>query len=79
MSGKPRPERRRASRTATRKTQTKARPAPPRRPAARTAARPSRPATRSRGAGFLDYLIIALLVVLAVMLVAGLLLVLRVI
>ena len=77
MSDKPRPERRRASR----KAQTKARPAPPRRPAAkrsRPAAPKVRPAARSGGAGFLDYLIIALLVVLAVLVIAGLLLVLRV-
>jgi hypothetical protein len=38
----------------------------------------SRPAARPSGAGFLDYLIIALLVVLALMLVVGLVLVLRV-
>ena len=38
----------------------------------------SRPAARSRGAGFLDYLIIALLVVLAVIVIAGLLFVFRV-
>ena len=74
MSDKPRPERRRASRSASRKAQTKSRPAPPRRPAVKQ----SRPAARSRGAGFLDYLIIALLVVLAVIVIAGLLFVFRV-
>ena len=74
MSEKSRPERRRATLGATRREQTRARPAPARRPAAK----PSRPAARSRGAGFLDYLIIALLVVLVVMIVAGVLLVLLV-
>jgi hypothetical protein len=72
VSEKSRPERRRATRAATGKPMT--RPAAPRRPAAR----PSRPMARSRGPGFVDYLIIALLIVLAVMLVAGLLLVLRI-
>jgi uncharacterized RDD family membrane protein YckC len=61
VSEKPRPQRRRATRTESRKAQTR-----------------SRPAARSGGAGFLDYLIIALLVGLALMLVAVLVLVLRV-
>ena len=69
MSDKSRPERRRATRSTSRKAQTKARPAPPRRPAAKQ----SRPAARSRGAGFLDYLIIALLVALALIVIGGLL------
>ena len=80
MSEKSRPERRRASRDASHKSQTKARPAPPRRPAAtpsRPVATPSRPVARSSDAGFLDYLIIALLVFLGVMIVAGLLVVIR--
>jgi uncharacterized RDD family membrane protein YckC len=74
VSDKPRPERRRASRSASRKEPAKSRQVPPRRPAATR----SRPAARSGGAGFLDYLIAALLVVLAVLVIAGLLFVLRV-
>jgi hypothetical protein len=70
LSEKPRPERRRPARGAA----TRAQPARPRRA---PAPRP-RPAAGSPGAGFLDYLIIALLVVLAVMLVTGLVLLLRV-
>jgi hypothetical protein len=73
VSDKSRPERRRATRGSARDAQTKARPAPPRRPATK---RP-RPAARSRGAGFLDYLIIALLVVLTLIVVGGLLFVIR--
>ncbi len=38
---------------------------------------PVKPAARGAGAGFLDYLIIALLVVLAMMIVVGLLVILR--
>ena len=60
MSDKSRPERRRATRSTSRKTQTKA-----------------RPAVRSRGAGFLDYLIVALLVALALIVIGGLLYVAR--
>ena len=73
MSDKSRPERRRATRSTSRKAQTKARPAPPRRPAATQ----PRPATSSRGAGFLDYLIVALLVALALIVIGGLLFVIR--
>jgi hypothetical protein len=73
VSDKSRPERRRASRSMSRSAQPKARPAPPRRPAAKQ----PRPAARSRGAGFLDYLIIALLVVLALIVIGGLLFVVR--
>ena len=73
MSDKSRPERRRATRSTSRSAQTRARPAPARRPAARQPA----PAARSRGAGFLDYLIIALLVALALVVVGGLLFVIR--
>ena len=73
MSERTRPERRRATRSASRKAQTQSRPAPPRRPAAKQ----SRPAARPRGAGFLDYLIISLLVVLVLMIIAGVLIVLH--
>jgi hypothetical protein len=73
VSDRSRPERRRATRNTSRKAQAKARPAAPRRPAAKQ----PRPAVRARGAGFLDYLIIALLVALALIVLGGLLFVLR--
>jgi uncharacterized RDD family membrane protein YckC len=60
VSARSRPDRRRATRSASRKAPTTA-----------------RPAAGSRGAGFLDYLIIALLVVLALIVVGGLLFVVR--
>ncbi len=81
MSAKPRPERRRTARTAAARDRDRASRQAGRGP--QTAARrarpeaPTKPAVRSARAGFLDYLIIALLVVLAVMIVAGLLLMLR--
>ena len=73
MSPATRPDRRRASRVAARKTQTSRPPAPSGRPAA---ARP-RPAPARRGGSFLNTFIIALLVVLAVMLAAALLILYR--
>ena len=72
MSAKSRPERRRDSRTATRKAGASARPAAPSRPAAKP------PATRDRGGGYLNTLIVALLVVLLVMIAVFLFVVLRV-
>ncbi len=81
MSEKSRPDRRRTTRTAAARDRDRvARQAgrgaqtPARR--ARTTA-PAKPAVRSAKAGFLDHLIIALLVVLALMIVAGVLFMLR--
>jgi hypothetical protein len=82
VSAKARPERRRATRTASARDQDRAarqatrgsQPASPRpRPAA-----PYKPAARGARAGFLDYLIIALLVVLAAMVVVAALVLLRI-
>jgi hypothetical protein len=70
VSERSRPQRRRAARGAADRAQTK-RPAAPRRPAA------PKTAARFGSAGFLNYLIIALLVVLAAMIVTILLFVFR--
>jgi hypothetical protein len=65
-----RPDRRRAGRAAARKTEKRG-PAPARKPAqTRKPASPPRTAQSRRGSGFLNTLIIALLVVLVVMIVA---------
>ena len=81
VSEKPRSERRRTARTVAARDRDRAsrqagRGSPTAAPRARPTA-PAKPAVRSARAGFLDYLIIALLVVLAVMIVAGLLFMLR--
>ena len=74
MSPTTRQDRRRADRTATRKAEERGRAAPARGPTARP-----HPEKYSRGAGFLNTLIIVLLVVLAVMLVLGFLILNRII